>query len=632
MRINVRFIFYFLYGAIFISLLYPENNPDLFWHLAAGRKAQAMGRWLLDQELFSFTQQGAPWVNYEWLFEMAVWKLYRWGDFRALVLARAALILLAIVAADRYLVHRLGWRRAAAEPWRVAARSANILMTHAFLASRATMQPELFTFVCLPVFFLLFDKLAAKLSKMRADQETYLLAGLYCLLFSLWANIHGGFVWALGYLAILFGAEILAWINAWHRSAAGSIRSRARGGEDALERRRRLTIVAFAALAAFAATLVNPYGIKLYEVIVRHMKDAPFIATAIHEWQPTRIDHPLSWHYWGALPLAVGLLIALWAATGRLRFFGILLVGAFGLWAARHVRNLAVFGLVSLPILWEALRDAAPWLLARWDWPLKGQRRFVVLLKAAAKVMVLLMVASGVGYGGYFLGERVVKTGRNLWNYRGIPKAYLAAGKYPELAFGFLERNPELLRLNIWVEWGWGGFASWRLHDQGARFFMDGRYIFHHELKELFQRAARPDQWTDYLKQRQVDLCVMHHPDAEAFLPVHSSNAASGKPGYAVRSWHGLAYPQSDWALIWWDGNAMVLLRRDRWPAGLPKTLEYKSRLIIDPHQVENQVRRQELNPDVLVKEIGRNMREAGLNTRNANLLRVVAEWGEGRF
>jgi hypothetical protein len=49
---------------------------DLFWHLAAGRWIAEHGR-LPRSDPFRFTHDGAPWVDHEWLFQVAAHGLER---------------------------------------------------------------------------------------------------------------------------------------------------------------------------------------------------------------------------------------------------------------------------------------------------------------------------------------------------------------------------------------------------------------------------------------------------------------------------------------------------------------------------------------------------------------------------
>ena len=62
------------------------NDPDTYWHLAAGQ-------WILDHgrvphvDVFSYSRPGIPWVAHEWLSEVLMalaWRAGGWGGMLVL--------------------------------------------------------------------------------------------------------------------------------------------------------------------------------------------------------------------------------------------------------------------------------------------------------------------------------------------------------------------------------------------------------------------------------------------------------------------------------------------------------------------------------------------------------------------
>ncbi|MEK7288094.1 MAG: hypothetical protein AAB091_06000, partial [Elusimicrobiota bacterium] len=448
----------------------------------------------------------------------------------------------------------------------------------------------------------------------------------YAALLALWANIHGGFVLALGILGLQLIGSAISMANAWFGWRVDRELTQEQYQRRRSHERLRLWALAALGMIGLAATLINPYGIEVYKVIIKHLRDAPFISNVIMEWQPTRFDQAGTWRYWGVFFFAISVLITSWIVTRKFDFEGTFVVLAFGLFAQKHIRNIALFGLVSMPVLWQAVLP----LVESWRWPgfsRAGWPRRVFWQSAALALMAL-----GVAGSGYFLAKQGWTAGRNLARYRGLPRAYLSAGNYPELACQFLERYPELLKLNIWTEWGWGGFCIWRLHDKGARFFFDGRYIFHNELHELMHHAENSNDWGRYIKSRDVELAIVKHPELDEYQPARTLKINGRGYDQALRSWRAMAYPASDWALVWWDNASLVFLRRGQWPKSLPASVEYASRLAVDPFWVEYQVRKKWLKPEDLLAELKRNGREAGWNFRNLAFVRIVTGWQSGKF
>ena len=121
-------------------------------------------------------------------------------------------------------------------------------------------------------------------------------------------------------------------------------------------------------------------------------------------------------------------------------------------------------------------------------------------------------------------------------------------------------------------------------------------------------------------------------PVSAGYQPVRTPREDDNGYDLLRRSWHAQALPAKDWALVWWDNLAVVFVRRDRWPKGLPVSLEYKSRLPIDPFWVEYMVKKKKIKVGDLLDEIQRNSREAGWNARNLALFKVVKSWEAGKF
>ncbi|MEK6544861.1 MAG: hypothetical protein AABZ44_10545 [Elusimicrobiota bacterium] len=564
--------------AAFVSFLHPIFNPDLFWHLTSAREAQALGQLLLSEEIFSFTRKGAYWVNYEWLFQTIVLKVFDWGDFRALVYLQGFLLAGALILLDRYVFVTI--LRGRSGIWGMLARVANVALAGIFLSARGSLQPELFSFIFLILFFFLRDSWSRRPRALDVWHIVLTLA-----LFGSWANIHGGFVFAIG----LTGLEIIA---------LGIERSRA--PDQAFMRRARIAVAL--CFMAFIGTLANPYGIGLYRVILAHAKDASIISGVIEEWKPSQLYDPGTWIFWGVFILTLALLVYQARRNRRLNVFDILVVTAFGMFASGHVRNVGLFGVVCLPVFWRHLMS-----------PLGSDFKKVVVILTIAG----LLVASG------YLGVLAATSGGRIYHMKGIPKDYVAGGNFPAFALNFIEREPRLLKLKALVDWGWAGFAEWRLYRKGLRVYFDGRYLFHDLLHELQHAAAEPKEWGRIVKASGVEMLLIHYTDE--YKPV---NVVEGG-AQIMRNWHGVAIDPEQWALIWWDENALLFVDREKVDAPWLAAREYKIPIPYDPYLVEYYVKEGVLKPEAILKEVSRNAQEAGWNRRNKALFAIALRWAQ---
>ena len=205
------------------------NDPDLWWHMRTGE-------WVLQHHAIprvdSFSVfAGKPWLDYSWLFELTVVKLFQQLGLVGIVGYSTAMIL-AITVALYHMVRRLQ-----------GDLSLNILLTFAATFSIGHMytpRPWLFTIL----FFVL------ELDILMNARRTGRLRELVWLpvIFAIWANVHIEFVDGLFVLGIALAETVLA------RWSTGS------------HTRIRPAWMGCALVASVLATLLNPFGWRVYAV------------------------------------------------------------------------------------------------------------------------------------------------------------------------------------------------------------------------------------------------------------------------------------------------------------------------------------------------------------------------------
>ncbi|MEK9146275.1 MAG: hypothetical protein AAB339_11760, partial [Elusimicrobiota bacterium] len=72
-------------------LLLPVSDPDLWWHLSSGRWMAEHLRWPR-AEWLSFTLQGRPWADFEWLGQLVFHGAFSLGGLGALWALKTALL------------------------------------------------------------------------------------------------------------------------------------------------------------------------------------------------------------------------------------------------------------------------------------------------------------------------------------------------------------------------------------------------------------------------------------------------------------------------------------------------------------------------------------------------------------
>lgn len=379
--------------ALFVLAL-PLFNPDLFWHLNAGRWVSANGS-VPRTDPFSFTMAGQPWLDFEWLFQVLVYAVHSVSGLWGLRVFKAALL-----GASFLPVAALLRDRAVGATGRALA----LAFWSAAVLSQSDLRPDLFS--------LLFFALLLR----RLDAERY--SWLFSLpLFALWSNLHAGF--ALG--LCLYAARILALL--WERRPVS----------------RALWLEAGVALPA---TLLNPLGPAVWRALYLHGEQAARIGRYVQEWGPLTWRAPLQW------PLLAALLVFTAAVLHRGRQlppFLALVAVPLAVATALSVRFGLFFAAAGAALLFSAGAKAAPRhavallaaLTALMAWPLSR----VPWLASFAETYVARRAVDFVAEQPALRGLRLFNTyewgGYLGWRRPGEPVfgdgRYLFHGQLPEL-------------------------------------------------------------------------------------------------------------------------------------------------------------------------------------------------------
>ena len=399
-------------ALLFIRAFYIAD-PDVWWHLRTGQ-------WILGHHAvpitdpFSFYGADKPWTVYSWLFDTAMAAFFsRWG------LAAIAFYEIAVrVALAVALFHTV--RGLLPRFWRSAALSAAAL----FVMTRIIgPRPGMLTILLVIV---LFDIL---LTAGRTGRTGMLW--LLPPMFALWANWHIQFVYGLFVLGV-FACEPLLNSLFHYRPQA------------------RYLLPAGAAwltlLASTLATLLNPYGVKVYSTVLLYAGQTR-IYNEITEFRAMTFRQP---QHFLAVLLVLGAAMALgWRRNARPLWLILLL--ASSLLAFRSVREIWFLAVVAVCVIaddWEPYGTEA-----RGSAPVRS--------RIMVGVWVLAVVLAFCRHYGLSNDALEIQT----------------AGAFPESAARFVEQQH--LSGPLFNDLSWGGFLLWRLPDLPVA--LDGRTNVHGE-------------------------------------------------------------------------------------------------------------------------------------------------------
>ncbi|HVC08521.1 MAG TPA: hypothetical protein VNH15_01105 [Elusimicrobiota bacterium] len=299
----------------------PNYNHDLFWHLLDARWLWAH-RGLPLGDPFSWTKAGAPWVDFEWLWELGAGAFWRAGGMPALMALKFLYI-----AASTWAFARLLACRGLKTPW----LAAGLVLWSAQMLPHCGLSPDLLS--------LLFFTMTLLLLESRLEKWRSWPLFLTLLLFALWSQAHAAFIMGLALFPCYIAAEVLA-----RNRAAAKAKLAALG-------------------AAVLGSLCNPYGFGPYVVLLRHLHRAPDMTRFIREWSPLPFNDPLYWPFWAALALGLGLAILAAARKTPLKKIPWSLVFAavpLAVLSIRHARFSAYFNAPACLLLAALAQELFP--------------------------------------------------------------------------------------------------------------------------------------------------------------------------------------------------------------------------------------------------------------------------------
>jgi hypothetical protein len=284
------------------------NDGDVSWHIATGQ-------WILDHRAiphadpFSFTRAGTPWVPIEWLAEVVFAGAYRLAGYGGV----AALVTAALMALHGLVFFNASrWVRMALVP---------IVGLDFVLIPMMLARPHLLAWPLIAWWTWLM------LRAREADRAPPLAAAL---LMTVWANLHGSFVFGL-FIAAAFGLDALI---------------------ASTDRSRVLRQWLVFGIACGVAVCINANGFAgvVHPLRIANLQTLPLI----DEWKPS--SPSVTPFFFGVLAVTLALIV--WKRP-RLHPVRWLLLGVLLALALFQVRQQAVLAIVAAMVLPQGFAKGA---------------------------------------------------------------------------------------------------------------------------------------------------------------------------------------------------------------------------------------------------------------------------------
>lgn len=434
------------------------QDPDFWWHIRTGQWILDNGR-LPSQDLYTFTAIGHPWLDHEYLTEIAMWLLFRSTGFLGV-----SLVFGALTYASFALIYRAadGSRR----PYVIA----GLAIALGAIAGAPIWGPRpqmiTFFFVCLQLYWL------RRYLEGRSRAINY-----FPLVLVLWANLHGGFVVAFAFLGIAIAAEIVGWVlereNPAHRA--------------------RLKTLSRVTAVSLAAVLATPHGLSVYLNPLETLTSPAQRANIVEWFSP-------NFHESFLLPfLAMVLLVVVLFAVRRPSTFDLLLTLATLALSLESVRHIALFIAAVTPIL--IAHGSRIWVEESERRGIRQPRADPSPFFAVLTVLALLVIAGATAV-------RVV-------NQLADQKAQVEK-QYPVGAADYLARHPEV-GTRMFNSYGWGGYLIYRFYpDPNRRVYAFGEasVLGDGVINHYQDIAVLRTNWAAQLQKDNVDYIVFNNNEA----------------------------------------------------------------------------------------------------------------------
>jgi len=280
------------------------NDGDVSWHIATGRWILEHGR-LPTTDPFSFTWVGKAWVPIEWLAEVLYASAYRLAGYAGV----SAIVTAALMALNGIVYFN-------ARRWMppLIAGVALLVVMDVVLIPMLLARPHLLAWPLMALWIWLM---------MRAREKDRAPPLPAALLITLWANLHGSFVFGLA-IAAAFGLEALI------------------SSDDRVRAFRQWLIFG---LACAVAVCINANGIEgaLHPLTFTGLEMLPMI----NEWKPSSVR--VTPFYFVTLAILLALLVWKRPRLHPVRWFLIATFLAAALYQARHQSMFIIVAAMIMP-------------------------------------------------------------------------------------------------------------------------------------------------------------------------------------------------------------------------------------------------------------------------------------------
>lgn len=459
-----------LSSAVFL-VISNISDYDTFWHIANGKAMVDSGQ-IVQKEMFSYTAQGKPFNNHEWLYQLLSYRVYEMLGAPGIVAMKGVLtgiVLLLFLATARI--------------FRIPALPASLLGFYVVVAglSRFSDRPQLFSFVGISLIALVLTSYCRGSLKHR---------GLVIIpvAFLIWDCFHGALYGLLLFFSFMAGELSKPYLSRMFPQWEGTTPLPA-------DRLKKLSLYGGITLAVM---LISPFGLRSYDVflnLINKNTEAQFVG----EFLPT--PHNNYYAFW---VLLAATFIAVISRKRQIDPTNIAIFIPFAYLSIRYTRGMEAFNLVAYLLILRAMPESA-----RKSLESQNSRMRIALMAAAIFC---------IGYAVWFksFAQRWDVTSNNMIDDRsfgfGINENYFPVGStrfIKEVGIGG----------NMFNSDRFGGYLAFFAYPEHRIFQYNHPTIFTHIYGFLHNPSERTKWNINYAVVARDDEYAMFQ--REGFVPVY---------------------------------------------------------------------------------------------------------------
>jgi hypothetical protein len=314
-----RILLFLLFTTAALLVFYRIQDYDFFWHIANGKAMVQQGR-IINEEIFSYTRPGTAFSNHEWLAQIIFFIIFNSTGPIGIVTLKTLLVTLLAM-----LLFKTARFNGVDRLW------AGLLAAFVIFEgiARYRERPEIFSLLFIGLLsFLLSGYVTGKLKK----QFLYIIP---CILV-LWDFLHGAVYGIVFLVSYITGESIKYFLsNSLLKRQAAPI----------IDGGRSIATLWTVAGISLVALLINPYGLRSYNIFVEFLRKNPMIMITNEFAPPSFKLFPAFW-----ILLALVLLLSV-IFPKKANITHIVIMIPFAVLALKYNRVTAFFGIVAVPAL-----------------------------------------------------------------------------------------------------------------------------------------------------------------------------------------------------------------------------------------------------------------------------------------